>query len=229
MAERPSTALHQRHAAETKKFEAETKALEAEALHELYKSKIAELDYLDSLYEHAYEESSDHRNRTFSMVGEIDDDTINDLVEKVNAWARMSKDPIVVRLNSPGGSVYAGLALYDQLKAVDEHKAPVYTVALGMTASMAGIIFQSGRRRIISPSASFLIHEVQIHGLSGNRSELEDVTKQIQKLNERLYGILSSRSKLSVEEIDKNARRKDWEIDAKEALALGFADEIGYI
>ena len=231
-----SSPLHQRHVAEAKKFEAETKALEMEALSleteaRLNSVKVAreEMDFDDELYHHRFENSSDNKNRTFSMVGEIDDDTIDDLVDKVNAWARMSDKPIVVRLNSPGGSVYAGLALYDQLKAVDMTKAPVYTVALGMTASMAGIIFQAGRKRIISPNATFLIHEVQVHGLSGNRSELEDVTKQVQRLNTRLYSILSERSTLSVEEIDKNAQRKDWEIDADEAVKLGFADEKGYI
>lgn len=225
----PTSPLTLKHQAETKKFEAETEDLKAEASKFVLEAQMARLELEEAVYHQQFHDNLDHRHRTYSMVGAIDDDTITELVENVNTWGRMSKDPIVIRLNSPGGDVTAGLALYDQLKAIDQYKAPITTVALGMTASMAGILFQAGRKRIISRNATFLIHEVSVTGISGvTRSEMEDITDSIKRMNLRLYGILAERSTMSVEEIDVAAKRKDWEINADDAVRLGFADVIGY-
>lgn len=222
--------LTRKHEAETKKFEAETRNLNTEAIRMEWEAKSEELSFEDQHYAHRFHMNIDAHHRTYTMVGAIDDDTITELVENVNAWARMSNDPIIIRVNSPGGDVTAGLALYDQLKAIDQYKAPVTTVALGMTASMAGIIFQSGRERIISPNATFLIHEVSVtFGPNGvTRSEMDDINASIARMNRRLYGILAERSTMSIDEIDTAAKRKDWEIDAEEAVKLGFADKVGY-
>lgn len=234
---RSRSTLSSRHEAETRKFEAETRALVAEAAkldqeakRMVWETELERLSVVEEQDRHRFGRNTDVNNRTYSLVTEIDSDEIDDLVDKVNAWARESDLPITIRLNSPGGDVYIGLALFDQLKAIDQFKAPITTVAMGMTASMAGLIFQAGRVRLISPNATLLVHEASISGmLRLDASQMEDMNKSLARLNSRLFRILAERSTLSAEEIQKRAKKTDWEIDAEEAVSIGFADKVGYV
>ena len=95
-----------------------------------------------------------------------------------------------------------------------------------MAASMAGILLQSGNKRVIGQNAYILIHEVS-DVAAGTTSEIEDELKLTKRLQKRLVGILAERSTMSEQQIEKKWKKNDWWLDANEAVELGFADEIG--
>lgn len=141
-------------------------------------------------------------------------------------WSRRypGRDLTVV-LNSPGGLVTQGLALYDflcKLRA-DGHKLTVEV--LGQAASMGGILLQAGDKRVIGASARVLIHEVSA-GTSGNVQKMDDDVELFKANWGKLSEILAYRSRLTARQVRQRAYRKDWWLSAQEALELGFVDEI---
>ena len=194
-----------------------------------------DLDALDVRFKLAL----DSNQRTYNFDDDVNYRSSGNAVKVVGAWARMSPSGIVVRFNSPGGSIFDGFALYDQLKAIDLHQAPITTVCTGMSFSMAGILMQAGRKRLIAENATFMVHEASTVTW-GKTSDIEDEAKFMRKLNDRLFRILSGRSQdafkagtakegLSLEQMWEKAKRKDWWLDSEEAVYFGLADEIGYI
>jgi len=188
-------------------------------------------DYLET-------QAKDDHNRTYNFVEDVNYITTTKALISIGAWARMSADPITVRFNSPGGSVFDGFALYDQLRAIGLHRAPVVTVSLGMSASMGGILMQAGNKRIMAANSQFMIHEVSTVAW-GKTSDIEDEAKFVRKLSDRFFRILSERSLaaekagtakegMTLEQVWERAKRKDWWLDAEEAVHYGFVDEIGY-
>lgn len=133
--------------------------------------------------------------------------------------------PIEIVFNSPGGGVFTGFELYDRLMEVRANGTPINTVVLGYAASMAGILAQVGQHRSIGPNAFIMIHEVA-SGALGKVSELRDNVELSDRLHARLLDIMAERSTLSAEEIRERSYRKDWWLDAHEALEYGFVDSI---
>lgn len=171
--------------------------------------------------------SADWHHRVYNFLGSVSTITVEQCITSLTTWARM--DPgcdITLILNSPGGSVIDGLALYDVLIDLRRKGHRVTTVARGMAASMGGILLQAGDERVVEPNAHVLIHEVS-SGAIGKISEIEDEMAFLRQLQNRLLGILEERSTLSVEEIRQRWERKDWWLGAVEAVELGFADRVG--
>lgn len=139
---------------------------------------------------------------------------------------RFPGQDLCIVLNSPGGQVIAGLGLYDHIKELRRRGHHVTVKVRGMAASMGGILLQSGDKRVIGPEAMVLIHEVS-SGTIGRLHDMADSVEFTKRLWSKLRNILAERSKLTPEEIDKRAYKFDWWLDAKEAVELGFADEIG--
>ena len=133
--------------------------------------------------------------------------------------------PIEIVLNSPGGSVVDGFELYDFLLALRAKGTRIDTTIMGMGASMAGIIAQAGETRRIGPNSYFMVHEVASMSL-GKLSSMKDAVKLSERLYDRLLGVLEHRSTMSADEIRQKAERRDWWLDAAEALDLGFVDEV---
>lgn len=207
--------------AKQRQVELETRAQQYQIEHDLPRMQL--------------EQATDTYNRVYNFVSDVHDGSVANCVQTTAAWARLSNRPIVVRYNSPGGDVYAGLALYDHLRALDtvglgKGPAPIVTVASGMSASMAGILTQAGSRRIIAPNAHFMVHEVAEWSLFkvSSASQAQDEAVLLRRLNDRLYGILAGRSNISVKDIEAKSKYKEWWLDAEEAIAVGFFDEIGY-
>jgi ATP-dependent Clp protease protease subunit len=128
-------------------------------------------------------------------------------------------------INSGGGSVFAGLALFDYIQLIRGAGCQVTTTAVGMAASMAGILLQAGTTRVMSEHAYLMIHEAST-ATWGKISELRDEVELIDKLEERMLAILAERSTLSAKQIKAKCARRDWWIDSKEALKLGFIDVV---
>ena len=213
--------------AETEKFLQEAEYFKAQA--ELYGYQAAqEKIKLERLQrETARELSLNLTNRVYDFTYEVNDTTCESVIQTMSMWARMSRDPITVRFTSPGGDIIRGLALHDAIGGIRQrYGIHVTTVALGMAASMAAVVLQAGDKRIVGPNAYILVHEAEAFSM-GTVSQLEDESKFIRKLNDRLYDILASRAKIKRSEIVTKARRKDWWIDAQECVQFGLADEIG--
>jgi ATP-dependent Clp protease protease subunit len=134
-----------------------------------------------------------------------------------------SKRDISIYINSPGGSVYAGLGMYD----VMQHVAPdISTVCTGIAASMAAILLAAGakNKRMALPHARIMIHQ-PLGGAQGQASDVEIVAEQIRKIKTELYNILSEHTGQSFDKIWQDADRDYWMI-AHEAKEYGIIDEV---
>lgn len=174
----------------------------------------------------ARDQALDADNCELMFCEAVNWDTAKSAISELNKLSRrFPGKPLTVTLNSPGGSVLAGLALYDHIRELS-HRGHKMTVKVrGMAASMGGILLQAGDIRIIGPEALLLIHEVS-SGTYGKLSDMQDSINFSRKLWDKLLKILARRSKLSDEEIKERSHKYDWWLDAEEAVALGFADKI---
>lgn len=223
-------------AAEIEKLTAEAGYFKAQAT--LMAAQTKKEDFIAKQHEFAADEaqrlhdtiiSSNDQNRLYDYIGPVSTTTTETCMQTLGRWKRQSKNPITIRISSPGGSVIDGLALYDFIEGIKASGINVRVVVLGIAASMAGVLLQaaSDHGRVVAPNARFLIHEIA-GGTIGKLSDMEDETKLYKSLNEQLYDLLSRRSKMTRKEIEVRAKRRDWWQSAREALDAGFADEIGY-
>ena len=138
----------------------------------------------------------------------------------------ISVDPgkdISIYLNSPGGSVIAGLGLYDTMQHI---KSDVSTICIGMAASMAAVLLVAGAqgKRLALPHSRVMIHQ-PLGGVQGQASDIEITAREIAKTKRELYEILSAHSGVPVKKIEKDADRDYW-LTAKEAKEYGLIDEV---
>ena len=134
-----------------------------------------------------------------------------------------STSDIQLYINSPGGSVYAGLGIYDTMQLVN---SDVATICTGMAASMASVLLTAGAKgkRSALPHSRVMIHQ-PMGGAEGQASDIEITAREIIKLKQELYEIISEHSGKSVEQIHRDADRDYW-MTAREALEYGMIDEI---
>ena len=133
------------------------------------------------------------------------------------------KSDISIYVNSPGGSVYDGLAIYDTMQYVDPD---VRTICTGMAASMGAVLLCAGAagKRTALPHARVMIHQ-PLGGAQGQASDIAIVHEQIQKIKQELYHIISKHSGQSMEKVEKDSDRDYWMI-AEEARAYGLIDDV---
>ena len=134
-----------------------------------------------------------------------------------------SKNDILLYINCPGGSVYAGLGIYDTMQYVSPNVA---TICTGMAASMGAILLAGGtkNKRSALKHSRVMIHQPS-GGMQGQSSDMEITLKQIQELRKDLYNILSNHTGKSFNEIQKDSDRDKW-MRADEAKKYGIIDEI---
>jgi len=130
---------------------------------------------------------------------------------------------IQIYLNTPGGSVYAGLGIYDTMQYINPDVA---TICTGMAASMGAIILCAGTagKRTALKHSRVLIHQ-PMGGAQGQASDIEITAREIQKLKKELYEIISQHTKQTYKKVWKDSDRDYW-MTAKEALAYGMIDEV---
>lgn len=133
------------------------------------------------------------------------------------------KNDISIYVNSPGGSVYDGLAIYDTMQFVNPDVA---TICTGMAASMGAVLLCAGapKKRTALEHARVMIHQ-PLGGAQGQASEIAIVHEQMQKIKKELYDIISRHSGASYEKVEKDSDRDHWLI-AEEAKAYGLIDEV---
>ena len=166
-------------------------------------------------------------NDRIVFLGEgIDDGVANTVVAQLLHLESADPDKdISLYINSPGGSVSAGLAIYDTMNYI---KCDVSTICMGMAASMGAVLMAAGApgKRFILPNAQMMIHQPM--GGSGERTQQTDfeiVANEMRKTRDRLEGILAKHTGQSIETIHADSERDNW-MSAEEALAYGLADKV---
>lgn len=164
------------------------------------------------------------KDRIIFLGSPINDVVANSIIAQMLFLA--SQDPkkgIQFYINSPGGSVTAGLAVYDTMQYI---KCPVSTVCVGMAASFGAVLLAAGEKgkRFALPNSQIMLHQ-PMGGAQGQASEIEITAKQIVKIKERLNMILSKHTKQPYEKMERDTDR-DFYLDAKEAKAYGIVDEV---
>ena len=164
------------------------------------------------------------KDRIIFLGGPVTDATANSIIAQLLFLA--SRDPgkdIQFYINSPGGVVTAGLAIYDTMQYI---KCPVSTVCVGLAGSMAATLLASGTKgkRFALPNAEVLLHQV-MGGITGEAVEVEITAKQIVKIKDKLNKILAKHTGQPLERIEKDTDR-DFYLSASEAKEYGLIDEV---
>ncbi len=162
--------------------------------------------------------------RIVFLAGPITDMNANVVIAQM--LYLVSKDPkkdIKLYINSPGGSVTAGLAIYDTMQFI---KCPVSTICIGLAASMAAVILASGTagKRFALPNAEIMLHQV-MGGAQGQASEIEITARQIIKIKASINQILSKHTGKPIETVEKDTDR-DFYLTAAESKTYGLIDEV---
>lgn len=163
------------------------------------------------------------KSRIIFISGEIDDTLSNLVVAQLLYLDSLSHEDISLYINSPGGSVTSGLAIYDTMNFI---KSNVSTICYGICASMAALLLSSGHKgkRYILPNADVMIHQV-LGRSEGQASDVKIATDRILDLKNRLNTILSKNTSKHIKTIEKDTDRDNY-LNAEEALEYGLVDKI---
>ena len=164
------------------------------------------------------------KDRIVFLAGPITDPVANSIIAQLLFLA--SKDPnkdIQLYINTPGGSVTAGMAIYDTMQYI---KSNISTVCIGLAASMGATLLAAGEKgkRFALPNSQILLHQVA-GGVTGEAIEIEITAKQIIKIKEKLNNILAKHTGQPLEKIEKDTDR-DFYLSAEEAKDYGLIDEV---
>ncbi|HEH1676891.1 ATP-dependent Clp endopeptidase proteolytic subunit ClpP [Staphylococcus aureus] len=164
------------------------------------------------------------KDRIIMLGSQIDDNVANSIVSQLLfLQAQDSEKDIYLYINSPGGSVTAGFAIYDTIQHI---KPDVQTICIGMAASMGSFLLAAGAKgkRFALPNAEVMIHQ-PLGGAQGQATEIEIAANHILKTREKLNRILSERTVQSIEKIQKDTDRDNF-LTAEEAKEYGLIDEV---
>jgi ATP-dependent Clp protease protease subunit len=164
------------------------------------------------------------KDRIVFLGGQVNDIVANSIIAQFLFLAsKDEKKDIQFYLNSPGGSVTAGLAIYDTMQHV---KCPVSTVCVGMAASMGAVLLAAGAKgkRFALPNSEIMLHQV-MGGVSGEAVEIEITAKQIIKIREKLNMIIAKHTGQDIKKIANDTDR-DFYLSAEEAKEYGLIDEV---
>ena len=163
------------------------------------------------------------KNRIILLSGEINDACSSSIIAQLLYLDSISNEDISLYINSPGGSVSAGMAIYDTMNFI---KSDVATICVGMAASMGAFLLSSGQKgkRSALPSSEIMIHQ-PLGGAEGQATEIKIVAEHIIKLKKKLNTILAKNTKKSLKTIE-NGTERDHYLDAEEALEYGLIDKI---
>lgn len=163
------------------------------------------------------------KERIVFLSGEITDEVANLIVSELLYLNSLGNDDIYLYINSPGGSVTAGMAIYDTMNFI---KADVVTICVGMCASMGAFLLSSGckGKRMSLKNGEIMIHQ-PLGGVKGQASDIQIHADRIIKMKKKLNSILASNTSKDMKVIERDTERDNY-MDAKEALEYGLIDKI---
>lgn len=163
------------------------------------------------------------KNRELECTGPINSDSVYQLCRQLRYLQQKGPDKeITVFINSPGGDVDSGLALYDVMKGIS---CPIRTVCLGVAASMGAVLFAAGNKREILPHGRVMIHDPLISSTGGSALQLQEISRNLLKIREELCAILARHTGKTLDEIYEKTARDSW-FTAEEAVEFGLADRV---
>ena len=163
------------------------------------------------------------KDRIIILSGEMTDESANSVVAQLLYLDSLNQDDISLYINSPGGAVTAGMAIYDTMNFV---KSDVSTICLGMAASMAAFLLSSGvkEKRFCLPNSEVMIHQ-PLGGAQGQATEIKIAAEHILNLKEKLNKILSKNTGQDIKQIEHDTDRDNF-MNAEEAKEYGIIDQI---
>lgn len=163
------------------------------------------------------------KDRIIILSGEIDDINSNIIIGQLLYLDSINNNDISIYINSPGGSVTAGMAIYDTMNFI---KSDVSTICIGMAASMGAFLLSSGckGKRYALPNSEVMIHQ-PLGGAQGQATEIKIAAERILKLKDKLNKMLSKNTGKDLKIVEKDTER-DYFLSADEALSYGLIDKI---
>jgi len=163
------------------------------------------------------------KDRIIILSDEITDSNSNIVIAELLYLDSINNDDISIYINSPGGSVTAGMAIYDTMNFI---KSEVSTICVGMAASMAAFLLSSGTKgkRFCLPNSEVMIHQ-PLGGAQGQATEIKIAAERILKLKDKMNHMLSNNTGKSIEIVEKDTER-DYFLSADEALNYGLIDKV---
>jgi len=160
------------------------------------------------------------------FLGQPIDDNVSNLIiaQLLFLEAENPEKDISIYVNSPGGSITAGLAIYDTMQYV---KPDITTICIGQAASMAAVILAAGKKgkRYCLPNSRVLIHQPLMHGLGGQAIEIDIHAKDIMRMKAKMNQILANHTGQPMEKVDRDTDR-DYILQAQEAVDYGLVDQV---
>ena len=163
------------------------------------------------------------KDRIILLNGEINDNTSKIVIAQLLYLDSLNHEDISLYINSPGGSITSGMAIYDTMNYI---KSNVSTICIGISASMAAFLLSSGTigKRYALPNSEIMIHQ-PLGGAQGQATEIKIAAERILKLKDKLNKILSKNTKKTIKQIEKDTER-DYYLSAEEAKEYGIIDKI---
>lgn len=181
--------------------------------------------------------ASDLFHHVYHFTSEVSDRSVDECIGRLSYWHRTAPGvDFEIIFSSPGGSVFAGMKLFDFIQEIKRGGHKVTTHTLGMAASMAGILLQAGSTRTMGKEALILIHEISTVAW-GSASQLEDEVLLIKRMQKRATDIFmagidkakkagTASEPMTRAKFEKEWKRKDWWVTSDDAVKYGFVDEV---
>ncbi len=161
------------------------------------------------------------QDRIIFLGSEIDNNSANIIISEMLYLDSLSNDDIYLYINSPGGSITAGMGIYDTMQFINSN---VITIGIGLCASMAAFLLACGNTRYALPNTEIMIHQ-PLGGVNGQATDIKIAAERIIKLKEKLNSILAKQTGKTKHQILKDTERDNF-LSASEALSYGIIDHI---
>lgn len=216
---------------EADRTKAEARKTEAEALDMEHAAALKALQLAKAQREEDLLAVSDDSNFTYTFDQGVDEESVGALLETVTRWDRQSPESDWhLIINSPGGYVNEGMHLFDTLASYSLRGGGEHHLTMtvrGMAASMGGILLQAADQRLMGPYSMMLIHQVSA-GTYGPIEAMKDDIERLDIWSDMVVDLFVERSgRITRKKFERNWSRRDWWLNAKQAVKLGFADGIG--
>lgn len=165
------------------------------------------------------------KDRIVFMGDQVTDDTANLVIAQLLFLSNENaKADVHLYINSPGGSISAGLAIYDTMRFI---RPQVCTYCVGMAASMGAVLLMGGSagKRFVLPNSRVMMHQPLIGGVEGQATDLEIQAREMLRIRDRMYQIMQHHTGKDLETIARDCERNYW-MDAEQAVAYGAADRV---
>ena len=163
------------------------------------------------------------QTRQILLSGEVNKALAEKVVRQLLLLEQISSDPIYIFIDSPGGDVDSGYAIFDMIRFIN---APVFTIGMGLVASAGALIFLASPKgnRIALPNSHYLIHQ-PLSGMKGVATDIEIHAAELEKARAKINALISEETGTSLDQVQKDTERDYW-MNAEEAVKYGLAGKI---